>query len=183
MRIEPLNPPYEPDVEARLRKWMPPGSAIEPLFLFRVLMRNQKLSDRMLPLGGYFLGPESGLTIREREIIIDRVCARCKCEYEWGVHATAFAEKAGFDKAQVEATVTGATSVWTEREQLLIRMVDELHDRSQITDSLWADLAAVYDAEQLLTMVTLAGWYHVVSFVTNCAGLQSETWAARFPAD
>ena len=30
-RIAPLEPPYEPAIEALLKQWMPPGSAIEPL--------------------------------------------------------------------------------------------------------------------------------------------------------
>jgi alkylhydroperoxidase family enzyme len=173
-------PPYEPTVDARLRKWMPPGAAIEPLALFRVLMRNQPLSDSMFPLGAHFLGPASGITIRDREIVIDRVCARCRCEYEWGVHAAAFAQPAGFDQAQIEATVTGAP-VWNDCEQLLIRMVDQLHDHSHIGDTLWSELAAHYDPEQLLTLLALAGWYHVVSFIANSAALSNEPWAAAFP--
>jgi alkylhydroperoxidase family enzyme len=181
MRIEPLTPPYQPAIDARLRKWMPPGAAIDPLVLFRVLMRNQPLSDSMFALGAYFLGPASGITIRDRELVIDCVCARCHCEYEWGVHAAAFAQQAGFDQTQIEATVTGAP-VWSDREQLLVRMVDQLHDHSRIADALWAQLAAHYDSEQLLTLVALAGWYHVVSFIANSAALSNEPWAATFPA-
>ncbi|WP_255361369.1 hypothetical protein [Mycobacterium sp. 852002-51971_SCH5477799-a] len=38
-RIAPLGPPYEPGLEALLEKWMPPGSGMQPLALFRVLGR------------------------------------------------------------------------------------------------------------------------------------------------
>src|SRR5205823_11687948 len=37
-RIAPLEPPYPPDIEAALAKWMPPGSPMEPLRLFRTLV-------------------------------------------------------------------------------------------------------------------------------------------------
>src|SRR5207302_6072455 len=85
-RIAPLSPPYEPDVATALAKWMPPGSALEPLKLFRTLYQNPQLSSRMRPLGAGILGAQSSIDPREREIVIDRTCARCRCEYEWGVH-------------------------------------------------------------------------------------------------
>ncbi len=49
----------------------------------------------MMATGGHFLGRGSTLAIRDREIVIDRTCARCGNEYEWGVHVAAFAEAAG----------------------------------------------------------------------------------------
>ena len=44
-RIAPLEPPYPPDTEAALRKWMPPGSPLAPLLLFRTLMVNDELAS------------------------------------------------------------------------------------------------------------------------------------------
>ena len=39
--------------------------------------------------------PPVSLAIRDREIAIDRVCARCACEYEWGIDARVFGRAAG----------------------------------------------------------------------------------------
>jgi len=36
-RIAALEPPYEPETASLLAKWMPPGSDVEPLHLFRTL--------------------------------------------------------------------------------------------------------------------------------------------------
>src|SRR5689334_4930253 len=102
-RILPLSPPYAPEVETMLRKWMPPGSAIEPLVLFRTLVRHGPLSDRMRPLGSGILG-HGTLPPRVRELLILRTCARAGAEYEWGVHVTAFATTAGLDDATVRRT-------------------------------------------------------------------------------
>src|SRR6266581_8315621 len=104
-RIAPLSPPYEPEVAAALAKWMPPGSASEPLKLFRTLYQNPQLSSRMRPLGAGILGSQSSLDSREREILIDRTCARCGCEYEWGIHVAAYGEAVGLDRTQLEDTV------------------------------------------------------------------------------
>jgi len=46
------------------------------------------------------------LSLRQREIVIDRTTARLGCAYEWGVHVAFFADKAGFTSEQVAATVT-----------------------------------------------------------------------------
>ncbi len=55
-RIAPLKPPYEPAIEALLKKWMPPASAIEPLALFRTLAIHEEVASRMRPLGAGILG-------------------------------------------------------------------------------------------------------------------------------
>src|SRR5215475_5541986 len=84
---------------------------------------------------------KGNLTLREREIAIDRTCARCGAEYEWGVHIAFFAERAGFTACDVAATLaTGIADCWTPRERLIVGMVDQLHDTADIDDELWAAL-------------------------------------------
>ena len=70
-RIAPLEPPYEPEIEAALRKWMPPGTEAEPLRLFRTLVVHDELASRMLPLGSGILG-HSRVDPREREVVVQR---------------------------------------------------------------------------------------------------------------
>jgi 4-carboxymuconolactone decarboxylase len=88
-RVAPLEPPYEPAIEAMLEKWMPRGSTIEPLALFRTLAVHDELFARMHPLGAGILG-HGRIEPREREIVIHRACARAGAEYEWGVHVMAY---------------------------------------------------------------------------------------------
>jgi 4-carboxymuconolactone decarboxylase len=182
-RIAPLSPPYDPDIAAALAKWMPPGSAIEPLKLFRTLYQNPHISGRMRPLGAGILGPQSSLDPREREIIIDRTCARCGCEYEWGVHVAAYGSAVGLAEAQLEDTAseTVAKALWSERELALIRLVDELHETATISDALWEQLVASWSSAQILEVIIMVGWYHLISFVANAARVEEEPWAAHFP--
>jgi 4-carboxymuconolactone decarboxylase len=182
-RIAPLSPPYDPDVAAALAKWMPPGSALEPLKLFRTLYQNQEISSRMRPLGAGILGSHSSLDPREREILIDRTCARCGCEYEWGVHVAAYGEAVGLDRTQLEDTVNGtvAKALWSEREHVLIRLVDELYETATISDATWEQLVAIWSIAQILELIIIVGWYHLISFVANAAHIEYEPWAARFP--
>ena len=180
-RITPAQPPFAPETAAELSRWQPGDSA--PIALFRTLVRHLPLARAMYPLGHYFLGRTSSLEIRDREVVIDRVCARCGCEYEWGVHARVFGDASRLDGTQLAASVTGDAdaSCWTDADRLLIRVVDELHDSGRLSDDLWASLAARWNSEQLLDLIVLAGWYHAISFVANGVRVPLEEWGVRFP--
>jgi 4-carboxymuconolactone decarboxylase len=181
-RIAPIEPPYDPETEAQLMKWMPPGAATPPLVLFRTLFVNPELSSRMRPLGAAILG-HGLIDPREREIVILRTCARCGAEYEWGVHAVAFADAVGLTAEQVQATATGAVDdpAWTERDRLLVRLADQLHETSDVDDQLWPELAAAFSEPELMELLVMAGWYQTLSYVINATRIAPEPWAARFP--
>jgi 4-carboxymuconolactone decarboxylase len=181
-RIAPLEEPYAPEIREALERWMPPGSDIEPLALFRTLVVHPDLASRMRPLGAGILG-HGLLPAREREIVIDRTCALAGAEYEWGVHAVAFAAVAGLSEEQLAATARdgSAAGCWSERDILLLRLCEELHATSTISDDLWQQLAAGWNADQLIELMVIAGWYHLVAYVINGCRIPLEDWAARFP--
>jgi len=182
LRIAPLEPPYEAEIDALLKKWMPPGAASEPLRLFRTLAVHGELASRMRPLGAGILG-HGHVEPREREIVIHRTCARAGAEYEWGVHVLAFGKPLGLSDQQIAATVNGWAEdpAWSEHDAQLIRLADELHDSCSVSDALWASLTERFSSEQLLELVITAGWYRLLSYVINAAGVEHEPWAARFP--
>jgi alkylhydroperoxidase family enzyme len=182
-RIAPLQPPYEGEIAALLKKWMPPGAASEPLRLFRTLAVHDELASRMRPLGAGILG-HGRVEPREREIIIHRTCARAGAEYEWGVHVLAFGKPLGLSDQQIAATANGSSEdpAWSEHDAQLIRLADELHERCSVSDALWASLTERFSNDQLLELVITAGWYRLLSYVINAAGVEHEPWAARFPA-
>jgi alkylhydroperoxidase family enzyme len=157
---------------------MPKG--VPPLALFRTLAVNERVFLRVMAGG---LLDRGSISLRDREIVIDRTCARCGSEYEWGVHVAFFAERVGLTTEQAAATYgTAADAVaLPERERLLIRLVDELHDRAQVSDELWKALGAEWTPEQLVELVVLAGFYHMISFVTNALAIPLEPYGARFP--
>ena len=184
-RIAPLAAPYEPEIEELPRAMMPRQTSIEPLKLFRTLARNRPLAQAMLSLGRFVLGRELSLDLHERELVIDRVCARCGCEYEWGAHAMAFGARAGLSPEQLTATVTGGpdAAVWSARDALLVRLVDELHDGASVSDRLWEELARHWTPPQLLELLLLAGWYHAIAFIANGVRIEREDWAPVFPGN
>lgn len=179
-RLAPLAPPYSPALQDLLTRMTPPG-APGVLALFRVLAHHPALAERMTGWGGFLLSKRASLSLRDREVVIGRVCARCGAEYEWGVHVTAFSDAAGFTQEQV-AVVAGRASLepLMDRDQLLVRLVDELHETSTVRDGLWAELAALWTPPQLIELLMLAGWYRAISYVCNATRVPLEPWAATF---
>lgn len=175
-RIAPLDPPYSASLAETFSRVMPPGR--EPLNLFRTMARSTRILQRMF--AGSLLDKGS-VSLRDRELVILRTCARCRAEYEWGVHVTFFADKAMLTPAQVAATLaTDTEPVWSERDRLLLRLVDELHDEATLSDALWLALEREFDAEQLLELIALTGYYHTISFLANGVRIENEPYAARF---
>jgi 4-carboxymuconolactone decarboxylase len=183
-RIEPLQAPYAKDVEAALTKWMPPGSPLEPLRLFRTLYVHEELASRMRPLGAGILGASAKVTPELREVMIHRTCALTGAQYEWGVHAVAFGKPLGLSDTQLRSTVHGAWSdpCWEPEQGTVFRLADELHRTSTISDELWQALAARFEDAQILELVATAGWYHLIAYICNGVGVQEEEWAPGFPA-
>jgi hypothetical protein len=180
-RIEPLEPPYPPGVAEQLGRMMPAGAP--PIALFRTFARNLPMTRAMHPWGAYQLGRELSLSRRDREIVIDRTCARTGGEYEWGVHVAFFADRVGLTAAQLTSLTHGQPTdeCWGEpRERLLIAAVDALHDTGDLPDDLWARLSGVLDEAQLLDLVLLTGWYHAISWAARVARMAPEPGTPTF---
>lgn len=181
-RIAPLEPPYELEMRQRLEKMTPPG-APKILALFRVLARNPLMAERMTGWAGYLLGRHASLSLRDREIVIDRVCARCGAEYEWGVHVAAFAQPAGFTPEEVTAIAQPDADLSTlAPRDSLVRLVDDLHEICDVSDAPWAELQTHWSAPQLIELLLLAGWYRAISYVCRVLRVPLETGQARLPS-
>jgi 4-carboxymuconolactone decarboxylase len=181
-RIPPLDPPYAPDTEAMLAKWMPPGADVEPLKLFRTLAVHPDLMGRMRPLGAGILGSTT-VDPRERELMILRTTALNGAYYEWGVHATAFGPSVGIteEDARAIADPEADASRWNDADAAILSLADELHETSTVSDDLWERLQASHTQPQIIELIATAGWYRLISYVINAARVQPEPWAAVHP--
>jgi alkylhydroperoxidase family enzyme len=177
-RIDPLEPPYD-DATADLLARMMPGGA-RPIALFRLLARNERLAEAMHAMGRHQLSRSLTLTVRDRELLIDRTTARCGATYEWGVHVAIYAGRAGLTPDQLASLETGASTdaCWdVERDRALLDLADALHDGNDAGDDLWARLTAELDDAQILDAVALCGFYHAISYLARVARLEPEPLA------
>lgn len=173
-RLAPIEKPYSPEAEAALRL-MPADIA-----LFRTVAHNPRVLTRWA--GGGLLDKGS-ITLRQRELVILRVTAMLGAEYEWGVHVAYFAEKAKFTPAEIAATVHGQAADWPSADEaLLVKIVGALIHSATIDDALWAKASAHFDSAQMIEIIALVGFYHLVSFTVNATGVEREPGAPRFPA-
>jgi alkylhydroperoxidase family enzyme len=177
-RIAPIDPPYPPDMQAEFDKLM---RGAPPLLLFRTVARNPRVLERMMAGG---LLDRGSISLRSRELMILRTCARCGAEYEWGVHIATFGAKAQWTSAQIRSTVHGGAddTFWSIEDRLVIRLADQLHDTNRVDDTLWEEMSAHFEPEQLVELIMLAGLYHAVSYMVNATGVQHEAFAPRFPS-
>jgi alkylhydroperoxidase family enzyme len=177
-RIAPAQPPFPAEIQAALDRIMPPGQP--PLVLFTTLAREPRLFAKFFSAS---LLDRGHLSLRERELVIDRTTALCRSEYEWGVHVAIFAPKAGIDAAQQASLVHGSPedACWSEADRQLLRLCDALHHGCTVDDALWQTLAGRFSEGALIELLMLAGFYRTVSYLTNALRLPLEPAAARFP--
>ena len=175
-RIAPAAEPLPDDIRQAIDAIM---RGRPPLVLFTTLARDRRLFFKFFNSG---LLDRGHLTIRQREIVIDRVTASCGAEYEWGVHVSVFAAKARLTEEQITSLTVGEPEdiCWTDAERLLIRLCDSLHEDCTVDDALWANLSRHHDDEALLELLMLAGFYRTVSYLVNSLRLPPETGARRF---
>lgn len=178
--LRPIEPPFPEAVAAAFERY-PKDRSGHVLALFRVFAN----SPRFLSGRGVvnLLDRDSPLTLRQREIVILRVTANTNCEYEWGVHVTAFARAAALTSEQVEATRNGDSNstCWAAEEALLLRIVDALCRTADLDEATLAEMQATLTLAAQLELLALCGNYHTVSYVANVARLAGEPGAATFP--
>jgi alkylhydroperoxidase family enzyme len=175
-RIAAVRPPLDPDVQQAIDKIM---RGNPPLTLFTTLARDRRLFFRYF--GGGLLD-RGHLTLRQREIVIDRTTALCRAEYEWGVHVTRFAEAAQLSDEQIASLTHGGPrdACWGDEERALIELCDQLHRTAHIDDELWGRLSGRLADEAILELLLLVGFYHSTAFVVNGLELPAEPGMARF---
>jgi alkylhydroperoxidase family enzyme len=175
--VDPCEPPYSAGVADDLAALMPPG--MPPIALFRVLAHNQRILSRFR--AGRLLDAGT-LSMRERELLILRVCHQCDCAYEWSIHAAVFAGAAGLTEADLQATLHPTDGdPLTGRERLMLAATDELVAARKLKEATSAALRRDFLPAEIVEQIALVGRYIWVSIIANTAALPQEpgvrTWS------
>lgn len=174
-RIAPATE-LDPEVDAAIAAVM---RGRPPLVLFTTLARDKRLFGKFF--GGGLLD-RGHLTLRQREIVIDRTTALNGAEYEWGVHVATYGEAADLTREQIVSLAAGGADdpCWDEADALLIRLADTLHHEATVGDRLWSALREHHSEEAILELLLVAGFYRTTSYLVNALALPLEPGAARF---
>ncbi len=176
-RLDPVEPPYDDATAAAVEALGP------PIALFRVFARRPERAQAIHGWGSYYMSRRSALSLRHRELVIDRTTARCQAEYEWGIHVAVFADKAGLTSAQVASLAAGGPDddCWSEpSDRAVLRAVDALHDTASLSDAAWAELTGPVGEEGAIDLLLICGWYHAIAFVANAVRLPGEPGTPTF---
>ncbi|MCH9835105.1 MAG: carboxymuconolactone decarboxylase family protein [Ilumatobacter sp.] len=152
----------------------------QPLNIFGTLGKHPKLLKRFNLLGGFLLN-KGMLPARERELVILRVGANARAEYEFGQH-TVIGRDCGLTDDEIAAlTRAPDRHDWSADDLALIALADELHADDCVTDATWSDLARRWDDAQLVELLVVAGFYRLVSGFLNSTGVQLDDGIPGFP--
>jgi alkylhydroperoxidase family enzyme len=162
------------------------GSTAPPR-IFTTLSRHRRLYRPWLRFAGALM-PGGKLPRADSELVILRVAHNCGSEYEWRHHER-MGEMAGLSAAQVQsAAAADATSetAYDERQRLLLRAADELHEHRDISDELWSALSARFSDTELIELCMLIGHYEMLAMTLNALRVEPDefrpggpTFAAR----
>jgi 4-carboxymuconolactone decarboxylase len=173
MRLQPLPADQWDDaVEQALSGMLPPErrNPRDAGTLMSTLARHPKLARAYLRFGGYLL-LGSSLPPRVREQAILRVAHRRECAYEWSHHVD-IAKEAGLTEAEIAAARTGEAD--DEFERAVFSAVDELDEKSNISDQTWTALCERLDERQRMDLVFTIGGYIALAMAINAFGVLPE---------
>ncbi len=173
MRLRPLPADqWDEAVEESLSGMLPPerrnpGDAGN---LMSTLVRHPKLARAFLRFSGYLLyGSTLPAAIREQAIL--RVAHRRGCAYEW-THHVKIAKEAGLSEAQIAAAQTGQTN--DEFDRAVFNAVDELDEKSNLSDQTWAALCEQLDERQRMDLIFTIAGYTALAMAINTFGVEVE---------
>jgi AhpD family alkylhydroperoxidase len=113
----------------------------------------------------------STLPPRIRELAILRVAHRRDCTYEW-THHVGLAKEAGLSDEEIAAVRRGEAD--DEFDRAVLTGVDELDEKSQLSDETWAALGERLDDRQRMDYIFTVGCYTLLAMAFNTFGVQLE---------
>ena len=113
----------------------------------------------------------STLPPRVRELAILRVAHRGDCAYEW-THHVDLARREGISDDEIAAVRRGEAAGAFERA--VLTGVDELHEKSQLSDETWAALGERLNDRQRMDYIFTVGGYTTLAMAFNTFGVEVE---------
>lgn len=138
--------------------------------LLATLVHHPELTRAFLRFSSYLL-TSSTLPPRVREQAILRVAHRRGCAYEWEHHVK-IAKLAGLSDADIAAARSGDAA--DEFDRAVLGAVDELDEKSNLSDHTWAALSERLDERQRMDLIFTIGGYTALAMALNTFGVEVE---------
>ena len=177
-RVPPLRVADLDDAaRAVVDRYAAPGTSQNAL---RTLARNPALADRVFPLANYLVN-DSTLSPRHRTMLILRTAWLTQNASLWATHASRAAE-VGLTEEEVRRVAQGPGDEWSDFEDVLVGLADQLFRNSSITDTTWDLLSESYTLENMVDAVVTVADITTQSILFNALGIQpDDDDTARIP--
>ncbi len=152
--LRPADPRHEP----------PPRGTGRPagLNILGTLAHHTALARAYHVFNGHLLFATT-LSERQRELLVLRVAAVRRAEYEWRQHAV-LAGDVGIGEDELRAVAEGPDAPgWDPLESAMLRAVDELVAGATISHGTWTTLAESLTTEQVMDLVFTVGAYDLLA--------------------
>lgn len=118
----------------------------------------------------------STLPTRIRELAILRVAHRRQCAYEWSHHVSMAKDEGITDDeiAAVQGFAGEGAGHFDKFDQAVITGVDELEEKSELSDHTWTALGERLNDQQRMDFVFTVGCYALLAMAFNTFGIQLE---------
>jgi 4-carboxymuconolactone decarboxylase len=117
----------------------------------------------------FYLLTRSTLPPRLRELAVLRIAHLTACAYEWDEHVT-IGKNAGLSDDDIAALQRGEAV--DDFDRTVLTAVDELVQKTCISDDTWAALGVRMDTRELMDFVFTIGGYHMLAMALNTFGVE-----------
>ena len=100
-----------------------------------------------------------------------RVAHLSDCEYEWRHHVR-MGQEAGLTDDVIDGIQRGEAADGLDRA--VLHAVDELEDKSNVSDATWASLSEHLDERQRMDLVFTIGCYGALAMAINTFGVEPD---------
>jgi alkylhydroperoxidase family enzyme len=138
--------------------------------LLSTLVRHPKLTRAFLRFNNHLLF-SSTLPPRLRELAVLRVAHLTDSEYEWRHHVR-MGKEVGITDDAINGIQRGEAT--DELDRAVLNAVDELQDKSVISDVTWAALSEHLDERQRMDLVFTIGCYGALAMAINTFGVEPD---------
>ncbi|TKX78833.1 carboxymuconolactone decarboxylase family protein [Halorubrum sp. SD626R] len=143
----------------------------KPMHVYESIGNNP---DVLVGLRSFFgaLWTDSGLTDRERELVILAVAAEVGSRYEWHQHVN-IARDVGIDDAEIAAVGRGDLASLDDDEGTLLEYALAVA-RNEVDAIVHAETAALYDDDAIVGVAAIAGAYGALAQMIDAFDLELE---------
>jgi 4-carboxymuconolactone decarboxylase len=173
VRVQPLPADEWDDTVDHALSGMLPAERRNPAGagnLLATLVRHPKLTRAFLRFNNHLLF-SSTLPPRLRELAVLRIAHLSSCEYEWRHHVV-MGRAVGLTDDVIAGVERGEAT--DELDRAVLQAVDDLEDKSNVSDATWATLTEHLDERQCMDLVFTIGCYSALAMAINTFGVEPD---------